>query len=110
MARRAQRSWSEPIGLHVGCPGSGKEAVPLLTSLTTSSCSGLLRDKLRHIKPVKSLLNQTSIPIGQYQTRSGLERPTTGAGARLLENRCRSKAKQFLTGCRAEVFALFGKT
>ena len=60
----------------MGCAGSGKEAVPLQTSLTTSSCSGLLRDKLRHIKPVKSLLNQTSIPIGQYQTRSGSERPT----------------------------------
>lgn len=76
MARGAQRSWSEPIGLHVGCPGSGKEAVPVQTSLTTSSCSGLLPDKLRHFKPVKSLLKQTSIPAGQYQTRSGSERPT----------------------------------
>ena len=56
----------------MGCAGSGKEAVPLQTSLTTSSCSGLLRDKLRHIKIFKSLFRQ-KILIGQCQTWSGLE-------------------------------------
>ena len=40
---------------------------------------GLLKDKKRHIKILKSLFEQKSIRIGQYQMGSDQEPPPTGA-------------------------------
>lgn len=46
---------------------SKEAATPLQNA---STCSGVLPDNLRHIKSVKRLFEQTSVPIGQLQTGS----------------------------------------
>lgn len=66
-----------------------KEAVQRQTPLwTASSHSGVLQDKLRHIKMTKHLFEPTSIPDGPHQSGSDKENSTDRSwGKTFLEER-----------------------
>ena len=52
-------------------PGVGGCPSDFFPSLCTLSTPRLLKDKLMHMTPLKSLFQQTSVWIGQYQTKAG---------------------------------------